>query len=350
MKVLVTGSEGYIGTVLLPLFARAGHTVSGMDIGWFRDCLLGVAEEPVGPVLRVDVRDVIPRQLEGFDAVIHLAGISNDPLGDLNPRLTYDINSGGTVHLARMAKEAGVSRFVFSSSCSTYGAALDEELLDEWAPFRPVTCYGRSKVQAEEALLKLADSDFTPTFARNATAYGYSPRLRGDLAVNNLVGHAVTTSSVLLRSDGRAWRPLVHVMDIARAMLALTEAPRDLVHGRAYNVGSTEQNHRIEDVAATVARLVPGSIVRRAHGAVPDRRNYRVNCNRLRDELGFAPQWTLERGIEQLQTAYGDHHLTEQALSGPRFQRVRHIQDLLADGRLRDDLRPTVRRAAVGHV
>lgn len=346
MKVLVTGSDGYIGAVLVPLLTHAGHEVTGLDTCWFAHFSLGEIVPP--PTLQLDVRDVRAHHLAQFDTVVHLAAISNDPFGDLDPALTQDINVRGTVRLAEAAKQAGVIRFVFSSSCSVYGAAAGDELLSEDSPLRPATAYGWSKVTAEEELHKLADGTFTPVFARNATAYGYSPRLRGDLVVNNLVGSAVTTGAAVLHSDGRAWRPLVHVEDLARALLTLVEAPDSAVHARTFNVGSTEHNYRVNDIAATVARLVEGSSIDYARGAGPDRRNYRVSCDRLRDELGFTPRWTLDRGIRQLADCCAEYRFTADDLSGPHTQRLQRIHQLLAAGRLTGDLRPLPQPAA-GH-
>jgi len=341
MRVLVTGHDGYIGTSLVPLFQAAGHSVVGVDSGLFSDCafmpLVGRAESE----LWMDVRDLRPAHFEGVDAVVHLAGISNDPLGDLNPSTTYDINHVATVHVARTAKAAGVTRFAFSSSCSTYGASGDEPI-DESASFAPVTPYGESKVLAERDLTGLADDDFSPTFLRNATAYGVSPRLRGDLVVNNLTGYAVTTGEVLLKSDGTPWRPLVHIEDIARAFLAVVEAPRDVVHLKAYNVGRSDESYRIRDVAQIVEDVVPGSVVAMSAGASPDKRNYRVDCGLIRRELpGFEPQWTVRRGVEELYDAYLQYGLTEERLTGPGLQRIKHILAAQERGEVDADLRLT---------
>ena len=338
VRVLVTGHDGYIGTVLVPMLQQAGHTPVGLDTYLYGGCSFGEDAAAVESI-RGDVRDVLPEDLEGFDAVVHLAAISNDPLGDLNPECTYSINHRGTVHLAETAKAVGVTRFVFSSSCSLYGAH-DDVPLDEHADFRPVTPYGESKVLAERDLNLLADDDFTPTYLRNATVYGASPRLRGDLVVNNLTGYAVTTGNVFLKSDGTSWRPLVHVADVARAFLAVLEADRELVHNEAFNTGSSAENYRIRDVAEIVRDVVPGSTVAFANDAFDDPRNYRVNCDKLSDTLPAArSQWTVRRGVEELLSAYLREGLTLEQLEGSRFGRVRRVRELLADNRLDENLR-----------
>lgn len=341
MRVLVTGHDGYIGTRLVPLFTAAGHEVIGLDSGLFRGCRFGVSEDGPATAVWSDIRDVGPEVFENVDAVVHLAGISNDPLGDLSPETTYSINHHGTVQLAAAAKAAGVGRFVFSSSCSTYGAHGDAPI-DESAEFYPVTPYGRSKVLAEQDLTALADDDFSPTFLRNATAYGVSPRLRGDLVVNNLVGYAVTSGEVFLKSDGTPWRPLAHIEDIARAFLAVVEAPRETVHLAAYNVGRTSENYRISEVAAMVEEVVPDSRVVLAEGAGPDKRNYRVDCDRIAEELpSFQPVWTVKKGVEELYAAFVAEGMTRDDLTGPRFQRIKHILAEQERGALDKELRPT---------
>jgi nucleoside-diphosphate-sugar epimerase len=331
--VLVTGSDGYIGAVLVPYLNAAGHEVVGLDSFLFSGCTFGPDPQSVQSIA-VDVRDVAADDLRGFDAVMHLAAISNDPLGNLNPQVTYDINHLASVRLARLAKEAGVGRFLFSSSCSLYGAADGDAFLDEQAAFHPVTPYGESKVLAEQGITELADDDFSPTFLRNATAYGVSPRLRGDVVVNNLVGHAFAIGAVHLMSDGTPWRPLVHVEDISAAFLAILEAPRDLVHAQAFNVGKTEENYRIREVAEMVRDVVPGSEVTFAEGAGPDLRCYRVDCAKLTTVPGLELRWTVRRGIEQLYQAFKEHGLTMDDLAGARYQRIARIQSLLDSGHL----------------
>jgi nucleoside-diphosphate-sugar epimerase len=337
MKILLTGHTGYIGSVMGRVLRDAGHTVVGMDERLFAPCTMGPAPDDDGP--RQDVRTVTAADVVGFDAVVHLAALSNDPLGNLNPELTLEINHRASVRLARAAKAAGVERFVFASSCSLYGVA-GEGMLDESATFNPLTVYGESKVLVERDVSALADDDFSPTFMRNATAYGFSPRLRGDVVVNNLVGHAFTTGKVLIQSDGSPWRPLVHVEDFSLAFLAALTAPRELVHNEAFNVGRTVENYRVRDLADLVQGLVPGSQVRYAEGAGPDPRSYRVDCSKLEQTLpGYQPRWTVERGISELLAAYQQNGLTEAMFNGDRFFRIRHIQRLQNEGRLDAELR-----------
>jgi nucleoside-diphosphate-sugar epimerase len=316
----------------------AGHQVTGFDAFFYEECTYG-PDKPHPPAIRKDIRDVSPGDLTGFDAVIHLAALSNDPLGDLRPEITYDINHNASVQLARCAKQAGVSRFLFSSSCSLYGASAGDELLDEQAAFNPVTPYGESKIWSERDIQVLADDNFSPTFLRNATAYGFSPRLRSDIVVNNLVGYAVATHDVLLQTDGTQWRPLVHVEDICRAFLAVLEAPRDSVHNEAFNIGSTAENYRIRDVAGIVQRVVPESRVALSGKLAPDLRNYKVNCDKFAERVNFKTRWTVERGAQEMFSVFDRYGLTLEQLTGPRMQRLARIKELRKDGRLSDSLR-----------
>jgi nucleoside-diphosphate-sugar epimerase len=338
MRVLITGHNGYIGSVLAPFMAAAGHDVVGLDTYLFEDCTFGPDGEAI-EAMRLDVRDVQATDLAGFDAVMHLAALSNDPLGNVNPECTYDINHLASVRLARIAKEAGVPRFLFASSCSLYGVASDA-LLTEEAAFNPITPYGESKVRVEQDVAGLADGAFSPTFLRNATAYGVSPRLRADVVVNSLVGTAYTTGEVLIQSDGTPWRPLVHIEDIARAFLCVLQAPRELVHNQAFNVGRSEENYRVRELAQMACEVVPGSRVRYAEGGGPDPRCYRVDCDKLARVLpDFQPQWTVRAGMKQLHAAFRRHRLTHDQFVGDHFLRIKHILKLQAEGQIDASMR-----------
>jgi nucleoside-diphosphate-sugar epimerase len=341
LRVLVTGHHGYIGSVLAPGLSAAGHDVVGLDTFYYEGCDFGTAAE-WEPSRALDVRDVQPSDLEGFDAVVHLAALSNDPVGDLNSSWTYDINESGSVKLALAAKEAGVGRFIFASSCSMYGAAGDDELVTEEAPLRPITAYAESKVRAEEAILGLAADGFAPVSMRNATAYGVSPRLRLDIVLNNLVAWAHTTGTVRLQSDGRAWRPLVHIRDIAKTTTALLEAPTESISGDAFNVGSIEQNYLIRTLAEIVQERLPHCSVEFAKGAAADSRSYRVDFSKL--EARFPNnrlEWTAERGADELATAYAATGISAADLTGRRYLRLGTIKHLLEASLLDDNLRWT---------
>jgi nucleoside-diphosphate-sugar epimerase len=340
MRVLITGHNGYIGSVLTPLVQAAGHEVVGLDTFLFEGATFG-QNGPQIDSLRMDLRDVQVDDLRGFDAVMHLAALSNDPLGDVNPQITFDINHIGSVRLARLAKEAGVERLIFASSCSLYGVAGDEMLTEE-AGFNPITPYGVSKVLFERDVAKLADDDFSPTFLRNSTAYGVSPRLRADVVVNNLVAVAFTTGEVVIQSDGTPWRPLVHIEDITRAFLAVLHAPRELVHNEAFNVGRSEENYRVRDLGELVEQVVPGSKVRYAEGGGPDPRCYKVDCSKIARTLPeYQPQWTVRRGMEQLRDAFKAYGLTREELNGDKYFRIKRIRALQSQGLLDESLRWT---------
>ncbi len=338
MRVLLTGHQGYLGTVMAPVLTAAGHDVVGLDSGLFADCVLGPPPaDPPGH--RVDLRDVTAEHVAGVDAVIHLAALSNDPLGALAPDLTYDINHHASVRLARLAREAGVRRFLYASTCSVYGAAGGGDLVGEDAPLRPVTPYAESKVRVEDDLHALADDDFSPVFLRNATAFGYSPRLRADIVLNNLVGHALLSGEVLVLSDGTPWRPLVHAADIATAFTAALEAPREAVHDRAFNIGSETNNVTVAEIAEQVAEAVSGAkvVITGENGADP--RSYRVDFSRFRAAIpGFACAWTVERGALELADAYREHGLTREAFE-QRFTRLAVLRAATGAGTVDDTLR-----------
>ena len=338
MKVLLTGHDGYIGSVMSRVLREAGHEVEGLDTGFFHDCVFG-EREAATPARQKDLRDVQREDVVGYDAVVHLAALCNDPLGNMKPELTFEINHRASLRLAEAAKAAGVERFLFASSCSLYGVA-GEGLLQEDAAFNPITPYGETKVRLEQDLARLADDSFSPTYMRNATAYGVSPRLRADVVLNNLVAAAYTTGEVLIMSDGTPWRPIVHAEDFSRAFLAALEAPRELVHNEAFNVGRTSENYRVSELAEIVEAVVPGSRVQYSEGGGPDPRSYRVDCSKLEETLtAYRPQWTAQRGAEELFAACEANGLTRADFEGDRYFRIRHIQKLQGEGLLGADMR-----------
>jgi nucleoside-diphosphate-sugar epimerase len=338
MRVLVTGHKGYIGTVMVPMLQTAGHTVVGLDSDLYRNSTYGEDLPEVSEIIK-DIRDIEKSDLAGIDAIVHLAGLSNDLLGDLNQQLTYEINHAASVRLAAMAKELRISRFVFASSCSNYGAA-GNGMQDEDATLNPVSAYAISKVLVERDVKELADDHFSPVFMRNSTAYGVSPRMRFDLVVNNLTAWAYTTGYILLKSDGSPWRPLVHIEDISLAVIAALAAPRELIHNQAINVGMNSENYQVFQLAEFVKATVPNCEVKFAEGAEPDKRNYRVDFSKYARTFPNHPlRWNVPRGVKQIYDSYRQFGLQKDAYEGPKYKRIAQIKHLLSTGQLDETLR-----------
>ncbi|WP_075109834.1 NAD-dependent epimerase/dehydratase family protein [Halofilum ochraceum] len=349
MRVLVTGHKGFIGTVMVPILVNAGHEVTGLDSDLYRASTYGEMSPLPPRELIKDVRDIEAGDLEGIDAVVHLAALSNDMLGDLNPEWTWDINYRASVRVAELARDCGVGRFVFASSCSMYGASGGDAPLDETAAFNPVTAYAKSKVLVEQEVTGMATDNFSPVFMRNATAYGLSPRIRFDVVINNLTAWAYTTGQVLMKSDGSPWRPLVHIADISRSVLAVLEAPREAIHNRAFNIGADRENYRIRELAEMVRDVVPECELGFAEGAGPDQRNYRVSFARFAQAFpAYVPQWTAHDGILELYEGYRRIGLDRDDYEGSRYKRIAQLQQRLAAGDLDDTLRWRHQVAAAG--
>jgi len=333
MKILVTGHLGYIGTVLTPMLRKKGHDVVGMDADWYSRCTFGDARQIIDvPNIRKDIRQVKVNDLRGFDCIMHLAALSNDPLGNYNAELTDEINNKAAVRLGEMAKQAGVQHFIFSSTCSNYGVAGDE-FIDETGALNPYTPYAKAKVAAELGLKPMSDKNFSVTLMRSATAFGYSPRIRWDLVLNNLTAHAACTGKIFMKSDGTPWRAIVHIEDISRAFTAVAEAKREIVHDQAFNIGQTKENYHVSEIAEIVARTVPNSKIEYAPGAGPDPRCYRVNCDKLpRMVPAYQPQWTATAAAKQVYESIRKYGLTVEDFEGAKFARLPHMKKLIADG------------------
>lgn len=339
MRVLLTGHNGYIGTVMSKMLQDAGHEVTGLDTNFFQDCILGSIDHNI-PTLKKDIRDIVVTDLQAYDAIIHLAALSNDPLGDFKKEWTYDINLNATLRMAELARNAGVQRFLYASSCSMYGAGKGDDFLTENSTLLPITPYAESKVRAEEGLEKMASNEFSPIFLRNATAYGFSPRLRADIVLNNLTAWAYTTGKIRILSDGTPWRPIVHIEDISQAFILSLSAPREIIHNQAFNVGGNSENYRVRDLADIVKETVPNSSVEYAGQSSFDPRNYRVDFSKINKLLpNFKLQWNARRGAQQLYQAYNDNNLTKDDFDGRKYIRLNQLKHLINNNLLDESLR-----------
>jgi nucleoside-diphosphate-sugar epimerase len=333
MKILVTGTEGYLGALVAPLLMGRGHEVIGVDTGFYKEGWLfnGVDRTPM--TLVKDLRTLAPSDFEGVHAVVHMAELSNDPAGALAPQITYEINHRGSLHAARLARDAGVERFVYMSSCSVYGIAADGEV-DEGSAVNPQTAYGICKTMVERDVLAMAGDSFSPTFLRNATAYGASPRMRFDIVLNNLAGWAWTTGQVRVMSDGTPWRPLVHALDIAKAILCTLEAPREAIHREVFNVGDSKQNYRVREIAEVVAEVFPGCDLSFGEPG-SDNRSYRVRFDKIDSLLpGFTCDWDAERGARQLRGVFEHVALTSELFQWRGFTRLKALEHLIKTGQI----------------
>lgn len=337
MRILLTGSDGYLGSVTAPVLVASGHEVTGLDTGFYREGTLFPVDGTLPRCLTKDIRKLTPQDLSGFDAVVHMAELSNDPLGQLAPVITREINHAGSVRLAELARNAGVSRFVYMSSCAVYGVS-DSDLIDEESPVNPQTTYAVCKTLVERDVRTLASDRFSPTFLRNATAYGASPRMRFDIVLNNLAGLAWTTREITMISDGTPWRPLVHALDIAQAILAVLEAPRDAIHNQVFNVGDTRHNYQVRDIAQIVADTFPGCKL--SFGPPnPDNRSYRVSFDKIRRHLpGFQCAWDAARGARQLHDVFQRNDMTPDVFQHRAFTRLKQLEHLIRTRQIDDHL------------
>jgi nucleoside-diphosphate-sugar epimerase len=328
MKVFVTGTSGYIGSLLAPYLMDRGHEVVGVDTGYYQEGWLYNAVDKFPTWIMQDIRQITEKDLEGFDAVVHMAELSNDPLGQLNPNITYAINHEGSVALASRARQAGVKRFVYTSSCSVYGLGSDDYRTEESEP-APITAYAKSKIMVERDVSALASTDFSPAFLRNATAYGASPRMRFDIVLNNLSGLAWTTKEIKMTSDGQPWRPLVHVLDICQAIACTLEAPAEDVHNQIFNVGATQENYRVREIAEIVSETFPGCKLTLGKSDGDDR-SYRVSFDKIKTHLPeFQPQWNARRGAEQLHDLFERIDMAAERFQFRAFTRIKQLQYLI---------------------